>query len=136
MILDYIFYRLFKNHRFHKYTQEDSRERSCWIITLLLHIAILPICFNFTRVFTIKDSFFHIVPYFVCLAATYQYLNRRYSQNKYKLIIQNYEKKDPIHMPIFVLWLWLFFAIPAGLVLAGAISHFIMQPLGLYAILK
>lgn len=136
MTFDYIFYRLFKNHRFHKYKVEDSRERSFWIITLLLHIVILPICFNFTRIFTVRDSFFHVVPYFICLATTYKYINWRYSQSKYKAIIHKYEKKEPLRIPIFFIWLWLIFSIPLGFILAGAISHFIMQPLGLYGILN
>lgn len=137
MTFDYIFFRLFKNHRFHKYKKvEDSIERSCWIITLLLHIVILPICFNFTRIFTVRDSFFHVVPYFICLATTYKYINWRYSQSKYKAIIHKYEKKEPLRIPIFFIWLWLIFSIPLGFVLAGAISHFIMQPLGLYGILN
>lgn len=135
MILDYIFYRVYKEYC--KYRKEGNplrRSRLC--LLALSHVYILPLSLNIAALYGKSGSLLNVFPYVFIVTFVFINIRNRYNEKTVKKITSKYEKTNHVKIPIFFIWLLVVFSMVIGYILTALLNLFVMGPLGLVGCLR
>ena len=134
MILDYLFFHVYKKYQ--KYRREGNPfDRSVDYIIALLHLVIFPLGVNLSFLYSTHKSIFNAIPYFVLLFVSYRYIHNRYKRN-FRKIMRTYENKKMPKIPFIFFWILLPVTAIGSLALTVLLDYYVMGPLGLIGIFE
>lgn len=135
MILDYLFFRLYKAYKKYKH-EGDPFERSKGCLLVILQIVIIPLSLNISVLYGEPNRLTNVIPYAIINALSYWQIHKRYNKQYVKSILGRYESTNKKDIPMFFIWIIVALSAALGLIFAVLFDYYVMRPLGFVGIFK